>query len=64
MKQLYAIIEFKGKKIIPLQIYDKNNPCGRLLTFSSLKKADKYAYDHEKAQETNCRVISLNSIID
>lgn len=56
MKDKYAIITFLDRGIVPVQ------NSSFLLTFKTLKAADKAAYKYEKAYRKDCRVISLDSV--
>ena len=56
MKDKYAIITYLERGIVPVI---NNN---FLLTFKTLKAADKAAYKYEKQYRKGCRVISLDSV--
>ncbi len=54
---MYAIIYFIGDTIHALQSPEKT-----LLTFKTLKEADKTAEDYEDTLHTPCQVISIDSV--
>ena len=56
MKDKYAIVTFLERGIVPLQLSNF------LLTFKTLKAADKAAFKYEKLYRKDCRVISLDSV--